>query len=145
MNHHCRISQALYRIHAHSSVGARPSSAAPTPNYNPVAITFVGYLKAIGKHESSSVGTRPSSAAPTQNHISVAQTLTRRKDVPCDSVSRYLVGAAEDGRAPTEEGACEGDGLWCGKKRTRSDRRALTEFSRFLLSPISLYLIDTQH
>ena len=87
-------------------------------------------------HESSSVGARPSSAAPVEQKSSflstgdeqwVAQFTTRAKRAS-GTLGFCSTGAAEDGRAPTEERSCvKGLGLLSdrgGRGRTRSDRRA---------------------
>jgi hypothetical protein len=92
------------RRHGSSSVGARPSSAAPIE------------LKPLDRrHGGSSVGARPSSAAPIEFprffncYVLGPPSSEDVEGEACHRASQNLVsgfysmGAAEDGRAPTEE------------------------------------------
>jgi hypothetical protein len=95
--------RALPGTRASSSVGARPSSATPVEQ-RPVHPT----------HASSSVGARPSPAAPVeQNHLHPHTQALPFAEATVVQPSCYIrarcfcsTGAAEDGRAPTEELAC---------------------------------------
>jgi hypothetical protein len=84
-------------IHASSSVGARPSSAAPVEeNQHPFT------------HERSA----PSHKSPlTRKVLLSASAAGQRLAIRLSLAGFYSTGAAEDGRGPTEERSCV-KGCW---------------------------------